>query len=568
MPSLPSLDLLDQLPDVVWRADSAGIVTYINPADESLRGFPATETIGRPLTATMDENSADAFRQACSAAVSAGTFALRLDVRQRRADGTLIWVGLRATILRNRDGAMLGSCGVNREIASRKQADSATIAAADELSYERDLLATLLESSPDDIYFKDLESRIVRMSRSKALRLVQRVPRLKAELEANPEVDPVALVVGITDFDTYAKEDAQIAFEDEQAIIRTGNPLVNKLEKQVYKDGRTVWYLTHKLPWRDRSGKIIGTFGVSKDVTDLKRAEQELEKVTKELVSASRDAGMAEVATGVLHNVGNAVNSVNVAVSIAIELVRASRIQQLAKLIDVLEQHRDDLAHFLTADERGDKVLPYLKALQSAIADENSRILAELEQTRKGVDHIKEIVTMQQAYATTAGVVEPVPLREVVEDAVRLNSAALDRHGVTLERQYRDEVVVATDRHKVLQILVNVLRNAKYACDESGRSDKKIVIEIRAGDGAAEINIVDNGVGIPADLLTKIFAHGYTTRKGGHGFGLHSGALAASELGGTLTAKSDGPGCGAAFRLRLPSKDMRPTPDGAAVERI
>lgn len=561
MSSLPPLDLLDQLPDVVWRADSAGIVTYINPADELLRGVPTEETIGRSLTATMDENSADAFRQAFSAAVSAGTFAFRLDVRQRRADGTLMWVGLRATILRNRDGAMVGSCGVNRDIASWKQADPAAIAAADELNYERDLLATLLESSPDDIYFKDLESRIVRMSRSKALCLVQRVPRLKAELEANPEVDPVALVVGITDFDTYAKEDAQIAFEDEQAIIRTGNPLVNKLEKQVYKDGRTVWYLTHKLPWRDRSGKIIGTFGVSKDVTDLKRAEQELEKVTKELISASRDAGMAEVATGVLHNVGNAVNSVNVAVSIAIDLVRASRIQQLAKLIEVFEQHRDDLAHFLTADERGAKVLPYLKALQSAIADENSRVLAELEQTRKGVDHIKEIVTMQQAYATTAGVVEPVPLHEVVEDAVRLNSAALDRHGVTLERQYRDEVVVATDRHKVLQILVNVLRNAKYACDESGRSDKKIVIEIRAGDGAAEINIVDNGVGIPADLLTKIFAHGYTTRKGGHGFGLHSGALAASELGGTLTAKSDGPGCGAAFRLRLPWKDMRPTSD-------
>ena len=123
---------------------------------------------------------------------------------------------------------------------------------------------------------------------------------------------------------------------------------------------------------------------------------------------------------------------------------------------------------------------------------------------------------------------------------------------MTLERRYRDEPYVATDRHKVLQILVNLLRNAKYACDESGRTDKKIAIEIAATAAEAEITIADNGVGIAAELLTKIFSHGFTTRKGGHGFGLHSGALAAKELGGVLTAKSDGAGSGATFTLKLP----------------
>lgn len=362
----------------------------------------------------------------------------------------------------------------------------------------------------------------------------------------------MAIVVGISDFDTYTKEDAQIAFDDEQAIIRTGRPLVSKLEKQIYHDGRIVWFITHKLPWRDRTGKIIGTFGVSKDVTDLKRAEQELEKVTKELVAASRDAGMAEVVTGVLHNVGNVVNSVNVAVSLAIEQVRASRAPHLAKVVEMLDQHRDDLQWFLTADERGTKVIPYLRALSAALVDEHQRVVTELEQTQKGVDHIKEIVTMQQAYVTTAGLVEPVALREIVEDAIRLNSAALERHGVTLERRYRDDSVVTTDRHKVLQILVNLLRNAKYACDENGRMDKKITIEIAATDSTAEIAIRDNGVGIAAELLTKIFSYGFTTRKGGHGFGLHSGALAAKELGGVLKAKSEGTGLGAVFTLQLP----------------
>ena len=111
---------------------------------------------------------------------------------------------------------------------------------------------------------------------------------------------------------------------------------------------------------------------------------------------------------------------------------------------------------------------------------------------------------------------------------------------------------ITVDRHKVLQILVNLIRNAKYACDDSGHPDKVITLRIESGVPGVRISVIDNGIGIPSENMGRIFNHGFTTRESGHGFGLHSAALAAQELGGCLRAESDGPGRGAMFVLDLP----------------
>jgi signal transduction histidine kinase len=139
-----------------------------------------------------------------------------------------------------------------------------------------------------------------------------------------------------------------------------------------------------------------------------------------------------------------------------------------------------------------------------------------------------------------------------------LNAGAFVRHGVTLRREFSEVPPITVDKHKVLQILVNLVRNAKYACDESGRSDKLITLRIEAAPAGVRISVIDNGVGIPAENMSRLFTHGFTTRVDGHGFGLHSGALAAQELGGSLTVTSDGPGCGAIFILELPCGSAQP----------
>jgi C4-dicarboxylate-specific signal transduction histidine kinase len=185
------------------------------------------------------------------------------------------------------------------------------------------------------------------------------------------------------------------------------------------------------------------------------------------------------------------------------------------------------------------------------MADQEA-IVREMDVLRGNVEHIKEIVAMQQSYATASGLTESVNVIDLVEDTLRMNAGGLVRHEVKVAREYATVPLITTEKHKVLQILINLVRNAKFACDESGRTDKQMIVRVAHGKDGVKISVFDNGVGIAPDNLTRIFNHGFTTRKDGHGFGLHSGALAAKELGGALTAQSEGVGQGAVFTLELP----------------
>lgn len=289
------------------------------------------------------------------------------------------------------------------------------------------------------------------------------------------------------------------------------------------------------------------------EIEERKRMEAQVEKTHKELMTASRKAGMAEVATSVLHNVGNVLNSVNVSANLLVEQTRRSRSGNLGRVAALLEQHAADLGEFLTRDAKGRQLPAYIADLAKQMEHEHESMIKELASLTKNIEHIKDIVSMQQSYATAMGVTETVKITELVEDAIRMNISALERHNVHIMREYASALPeISVDKHKVLQILINVVRNAKYACDESDRADKRITIRVARADDRIQISVIDNGVGILPENLTRIFNYGFTTRKHGHGFGLHSGALAARELGGALTAHSDGPGTGAAFTLEVP----------------
>jgi signal transduction histidine kinase len=192
--------------------------------------------------------------------------------------------------------------------------------------------------------------------------------------------------------------------------------------------------------------------------------------------------------------------------------------------------------------------------LAEHLAIEQTATLNELALLQKNIEHIKDIVAMQQNYAKCAGVSEKIAVSELVEDAIQMNVGAMERHKIEIVREYLVTPIISVEKHKVLQILVNLIRNAKYACDDAERQDKKITLRVTDGDGRIHISVIDNGVGIPAENMTRIFNYGFTTRKEGHGYGLHSGALAAKEIGGTVKAFSEGIGRGATFTLELPAK--------------
>ena len=288
-------------------------------------------------------------------------------------------------------------------------------------------------------------------------------------------------------------------------------------------------------------------------VAAKERAHTELTQAQRSLMLASRQAGMAEVATGVLHNVGNVLNSVNVSTTLLRDQVRRSEAHTLVKAAAVLKQKNGDLGAFLISDPKGKLMPELIVQVAEQIQKEQECASHELEQLAKNVDHLKDIIATQQSYARVAGVVEKVSLVSLVDDALQINLAALARHEVRVIRRFEEVPPTMVDKHKVLQILINLIRNAKYALDESRPDEKRLTITIARMDGGrVMVQVEDNGIGIPAENLTRIFSHGFTTRPNGHGFGLHLGALNAREMGGSLSAASEGTGRGATFSLILP----------------
>jgi signal transduction histidine kinase len=292
----------------------------------------------------------------------------------------------------------------------------------------------------------------------------------------------------------------------------------------------------------------------SGQVQAKERALAELAEAQQRITGLSRQSGMAEVASSVLHNVGNVLNSVSVSTSIVAGKVRESRVDKLAAVVAWLREHEGGLDSYLRDDPKGSRLLPYLGNLSARFEQERESLLAELEQMARHVGHIKQIVATQQAYARVSGLNEPFSLAELADDAIRILEAGLTGRRIDLRRDYEQVPEMDSDKHRVLQILLNLLRNARQAIDEAGRPDQRLIrVRIRRhGRDRVRLEVKDSGVGLSQQNLTRIFTHGFTTKQGGHGFGLHSGALAARELGGALWAESEGPGQGATFTLELP----------------
>jgi two-component system NtrC family sensor kinase len=288
-------------------------------------------------------------------------------------------------------------------------------------------------------------------------------------------------------------------------------------------------------------------------VNAKERALAELAQAQQRLMELSRMSGMAEIATGVLHNVGNVLNSVNVSATIAAGKILEFRVDKLANAVDMLQQHPNDMDAFLHHDPKGQRLMPYLVKLGKDLQDDRQGALTELRQLQNHVDHIKTIVATQQSYAKVSGLVEDVCLADLVEDALRIVQPSLERHRIRTERTFEKVPPIVTDKHKILQILLNLLRNAKEAIKLSDQASRLIRIGIRChGGNRVRIEVKDSGIGLAQENLTRIFAHGFTTKRDGHGFGLHSGALDAQQMAGSLWAESEGLGLGATFILDLP----------------
>jgi signal transduction histidine kinase len=296
------------------------------------------------------------------------------------------------------------------------------------------------------------------------------------------------------------------------------------------------------------------------EIAERERAEERVERANKELMETAHQAGMAEVATSVLHNVGNVLNSLNVSATLVAEGLKDSKVTKLTRLADLIHEHRGDLGLFFAQDSRGKQIPEYFLQLAGHLIEQRAALLKEIHSLTDNVDHIKQIVVMQQSYAKVSGVDETLAPADLIEHALLMHAGAMVRHEIKVLRDYEKVPPVSVDKHKVLQILINVISNAKYAMDANEPGQRVLRVQLRSeGSERVSISVIDNGVGIAKENLDRIFQHGFTTKKNGHGFGLHSSAIAARQLGGSLRACSEGEGRGATFLLELPVAEMEQT---------
>lgn len=285
-------------------------------------------------------------------------------------------------------------------------------------------------------------------------------------------------------------------------------------------------------------------------------AEREL--INKQMIALSHQAGKAEVATGVLHNVGNVLNSINVSANLVRESQMQLRLPSLRKTVELINA-QDDLGKFFVEDQRGKAVPEFLAGLVARMEEEQSQALEEIQKLTQHVEHVKVIVAMQQSFAGISGLKETVCLNTLVNEAQVLLSDSIRRHEIDLSLEFDDLPNVMLERQRILQVIVNLLKNAKDSLTAGRDHDRKLTVRARRDEDWLCIEVEDNGCGIDENDLTKIFSHGFTTKNDGHGFGLHSCANTIGEMGGKLSVESEGLGRGATFSIVLPFIDANNT---------
>ncbi len=398
------------------------------------------------------------------------------------------------------------------------------------------LYSSLVESLPQIIVRKDAAGRFTYANPNFAT-LVDR---------------PLELILGRTDDDLYPAELASKLHADDQRVMATGESLT--YERVTERHGARQHLQIKKTPLFDHTGACVGVQVVFWDVTPFRETEGRLRETQRELIEVSRRAGIAEIATGVLHNIGNALNSVNVSAGVISDYVRRLKIDSVGKLEQLLVRDTEPWSATFANHPRGQQVVGFVHVLEEQLKSGRARILAEIEAMRNGVEHINHIVAAQQEFAQASGLTEVQDPAETMEYALRLYDAELLRHDITVTRDYRPTPPIRLERHKAVQVLLNLLRNAKESLTHCVRVDKHIRISVLSpAPDEVRFCVTDNGGGIAPEDLPRLFAMGFTTKKGGRGFGLHNSALTAASLGGSLRAESHGPGAGATFLFTLPA---------------
>lgn len=284
----------------------------------------------------------------------------------------------------------------------------------------------------------------------------------------------------------------------------------------------------------------------------LEELLQELKETRDELVEKAHKAGMADIASGVLHNVGNILNSVNTSASLISDTVKQSKLKGFTQANAILRKHVDDIEHFVTEHPKGKKLIRYYLKLEKPLKNEQEKVLKQSKRLIKKIELINDAISAQQSYVGTSMEADETSLSEMIDNALALQAGSIEKHGLTIDKDLGSTDAIITQRSKLIHVLVNIFKNAKEAMTGIPPEQKNITIKTWQDEDNVHLSIADNGIGISKEHMDKIFTQGFTTKESGHGFGLHSSANYMTEMGGNLSVESEGEGLGTTFILTFP----------------
>jgi len=470
--------LIDNLPDSIYAKDAGARKILANPANCRRVGCQTeAEIIGKTDYDLFPPDIAAGFFADDQSVLKTGQPIINREEKITLPDGKSHWTLTTKVPWRDAAGKIVGLVGIGRDITDRKQAEEI-------IACERNLLRTLIDNLPDSIYAKDAGAR-------KILANPANCRRVDCQTEAE--------VIGKTDYDFFPPEIAAGFFADDQSVLKTGQPIINREEKIILSNGETHWTLTTKVPWRDAAGKIIGLIGIGRDITERKNLEDQV-------TNARRMESLGRLATGVAHDL----NNILAPILISIELLQ----QKLQ-------------------DEE------YLKMLSKAEAS-----------AHRGADIIKQMLWFGRGMA---GQRVPLDIQQLAGDIAQFASDTFDK-SIKVEKQIAPDLwTVVGDSVQMHQVLTNLCLNARDAMTSGG------ILTIGAGNLATDKNrfvvleVKDTGCGIAPGLLDKIYEPFYTTREVGHGLGLSTALSIVKSHGGFIKTESL-PGHGSTFRVHLPAQ--------------
>ena len=476
--------LMDNIPDLIYFKDVDSRFTRINRAEASVLGLKdAEKAVGKTdFDFFTPEHAHDAFNDE-QKIVKTGQPLIAKAEKIRRADGQFRWVTATKVPIKDLTGKVTGLVGISRDITENKQIE-------EKMEYQKSLFDALMDNMPDAIYFKDSESRFIRVSRVSC-------PGLGIK---DPEE-----AIGMTDFDFAPKELAEQFYADDQMIMKTGKPVIGKEEMMVNKVGKT-WYSATKVPIRDKDGKVIGLVGISRDITKIKNTEEELrrystrleelvEERTKKLNEAQRLATIGETASMVGHDLRNPLQSIA-----AIPYLVGQTVQTMPDQVKGIVE-KSSLPVLM--DMLQDQTL-YMNKIVSDLQDYARPVKLDLKETNL-YDMISEILS-------TIQVAENI---EVLIEIAHDFSATLDPY--LLKR-----------------VFTNLISNSAQAMPEGG----KLTIKAYRNDEEVALSVQDTGVGIPEENMPKIFQPLFTTKAKGQGLGLAVCKRIVEAHGGRITVTS------------------------------